>query len=329
MKGPLCQPPLHSPASRAFTLTEILVSVAILSLLTLALLQILNQSSKIWTRAQDKSDALREARAALHRIAADLRRAHITAYSPMIINPIDDGSFLPPSNSPAPPRSSIFFIAKQPAVVTPADSPFEINDTPDLCAIGYYEAYYPDNPSAPPGPTNPSRFNLYRYYRGSQVTTNYIIANRLNPESFWSPNKMQINLTSLSTAGLGLPEIDSPILDPTDPISSLSRRDDIIARNVANLKIILESSSPSYPNATPPLNATHESPPTPQITLPKGTAYLTSPAVLFICLTAYSDTALPKINKSPADWSDPENIKLYGRTLSIRVDLPTATPNTQ
>jgi type II secretory pathway pseudopilin PulG len=310
----------------AFTLAEVLVSVAILTILALAMIQILNQSSKMWTRTQDKFDTFREARAALHRIAADLRRAHITAYSPMAINPTDDGTLLPstPAN-----RSSIFFIAKQPAIITDAGSPIAITDIADLCAIGYYTAYAPDSYNSPPGPANPSRFNLYRYYRGSEITANYIMANRYAHAAFWLPNNLSAPQTSITPpSGLGLPSLlntaNAPFLNPTNATQALSRPDDLLARNIANLKIVVETASTINPQKITTMEdiLSGAIPTTSSTTLPTaGELTLTEPTVLYIGLTTFSDQTLGKLG-TISDWSDPSNIAKYGRIFSLRVDLP-------
>jgi hypothetical protein len=289
------------------------------------MIQILNQSSKIWTRTQDKSDAYREARAALHRIAADLRRAHITSYSPIIINPSPD--LLP---STADPTSAIFFIAKQPAIATEANSSIQINDIADLCAIGYYCAYAPDSYNQPSGPTNPSRFNLYRYYRGSEITTNYIIANRLPPTTFWNASNISTQATSITPpAGLGRPALintaNAPFLNPANVSQALSRPDDPLAHNIAGLKIILESPSSNIPNSIDPLEASYQAPPTPTTILPPpGESTLPSPACLYIALTAYSDQNLAKL-RTQSDWTDDvaetDPAKKIGRSFSIRVPI--------
>jgi prepilin-type N-terminal cleavage/methylation domain-containing protein len=323
--APPSPPKPNQHPSAAFTLTEILVSVAILSILTLAMIQILNQASKMWTRAQDKSDAYREARAALHRIATDLRRAHITSYSPIIINPSPD--LLPAT---ADPTSSLFFIAKQPTIVTDAASPIAINDIADLCSIGYYAAYAPDSYDQPSGPTNPSRFNLYRYYRGSEITTNYILANRFPPQSFWNLANLATPATSITPpAGLGRPALinaaNAPFLNPTNATQALSRPDDLLARNITGLKIILESNSNNIPNSIDPLEATYQDPPTPTTILPPPNfPTLPAPATLYIGLTAYSDQNLAKL-RTQSDWTDDvaktDPAKKIGRSFSIRVPI--------
>src|SRR2546423_13799084 len=59
----------------AFTLVEILVAIAIVVFVVLVLAQIISSAQAIWRHSEARTDAFREARAALHLMARDLALA--------------------------------------------------------------------------------------------------------------------------------------------------------------------------------------------------------------------------------------------------------------
>jgi uncharacterized protein (TIGR02599 family) len=66
--------------SRAFTLVEILVSVAILSLLMLLVVQMIGSVDKIWKNTSSKIEAFQGARAGFQLMTSELRQATLNTY---------------------------------------------------------------------------------------------------------------------------------------------------------------------------------------------------------------------------------------------------------
>ena len=60
---------------RAFTLVEMLVSMVVLALLVVAMMALVDGAAKLWRDNEGRTDACREARAALVVMARDLRNA--------------------------------------------------------------------------------------------------------------------------------------------------------------------------------------------------------------------------------------------------------------
>ncbi len=162
-------------SSRAFTLTEMLVSTAVLSLLVLLMFNIVEGASRGWRTTEQRVDAFREARAALFVIARDLsaivnlnaRDAALPAFVHNNGHPHGNESIadLPDdSTAPADHGDNIFFIAAQPADAQPADN------RSDLCAIGYFLAYTTSGANAA------GSYRLYRHFLGSDDTFQRISA---------------------------------------------------------------------------------------------------------------------------------------------------------
>lgn len=70
----------RSSASRAFTLVELLASMAVLSVLMVILAQVLSDTQRSWGRAKARTEEFREARSAFDGIAARLTQATLNSY---------------------------------------------------------------------------------------------------------------------------------------------------------------------------------------------------------------------------------------------------------
>lgn len=113
---------------RAFTLAELLVSVAILVVLVLLMARMMGATYDLWQQSESRLDAFREARAALHIISRDLGSVM--------------GAPRPEDNEKVP-FLSIRPIASQPGnnqqvyAVIPARNPGKS----DLCGVGFFCAW--------------------------------------------------------------------------------------------------------------------------------------------------------------------------------------------
>ncbi|MBX7157897.1 MAG: prepilin-type N-terminal cleavage/methylation domain-containing protein [Verrucomicrobiae bacterium] len=129
---------------KAFTLLELLISMAVLSLLMALLFQIFELSMRTWQNAEQRTDAFREARAALHIISRDLRN---TLRGNSQVATLILGERSP---SPTPPNQEIY------ALTTVKNN----GGKSDVCAVGFY-CYWDDSRGA---------FMLKRYFRNSDDT---------------------------------------------------------------------------------------------------------------------------------------------------------------
>jgi prepilin-type N-terminal cleavage/methylation domain-containing protein len=150
----------------AFTLLELLVALAVLSLLIVMLMSMVDNGAKLWRENENRVEAYREARAALGMIERDLRNAIA----------MNDTNFIR-INAEAFPKlletdvqkntnggSAIFFLAAQPAAAQDSAA-----NKGDICEVGYFVGY--GNSSAGPVVSGGGKsMNLYRYFRSSDGT---------------------------------------------------------------------------------------------------------------------------------------------------------------
>jgi prepilin-type N-terminal cleavage/methylation domain-containing protein len=133
---------------RAFTILEILVAMSVLALLLLLLLGVVDGASLVWKNKQSSADATREARAALHVMAADAKT--------LLRSPEATAVHLPGGTG-----GRLAILTLQPKGAQRS------GNRSDLCTVGYFVAY--DGPSRFT-PLEQSSRNLYRYLRGSDET---------------------------------------------------------------------------------------------------------------------------------------------------------------
>jgi len=201
---------ISCPTLAAFTLIELMAATTVLSVILLMMVGMQDQMSKAWSNANRRTDATREARAALSLMAADLTCPIFR--QPTNSSPKDEFAYsltnqgLPffyssngtnfgltitniQSNS-----SCLFFVAPKKITST--------NNSSDLALVGYYVGR---TISTNINGFNTTNLNLYRYY----VT---------NPS------------TNLS-AWFATPNVGSLF-------SAIGTNSEILARNVANLQIL-------------------------------------------------------------------------------------------
>ena len=131
----------------AFTLVELLIAVAITTLIVVMLGQVFSSALAMWQTADQRIDAFRDARAALQLMAADLGRANISG-NVMMLNLAQnstDGSY---------------------ATEADAISPVKNLGKSDLCIVEYYLVWN--------GTTK--TFALTRRFKDSDTTTSQYLA---------------------------------------------------------------------------------------------------------------------------------------------------------
>jgi prepilin-type N-terminal cleavage/methylation domain-containing protein len=141
--------PKRHPAS--FTLIEMLVSVAIFSLLVLLLFGLMGGASKLWRRQTAEEESFREARSALNVLSRDMYGALISTNTDWFYcNGTNQLAFL---------------------TTLPNTAQGSTDALGDVCAVGYSLEW---GPSETGGPNNMS---LYRYVCFSTPTyNNYLLA---------------------------------------------------------------------------------------------------------------------------------------------------------
>ena len=256
-----------------------MAATTVLSVILLMMVGMQDQMSKAWANANRRTDATREARAAVSLMAADLSCPIFRqptnsspkdefAYSltnkglPFAYSSNGTGSGLTIPNV-QPGSSCLFFVAPKKTSGT---------NSSDLALIGYFV-----------GQTNginingfpTTNYNLYRYY----VT---------NPAA---------NLASwFSTLNIG------------NLFSAVPANSEMLARNVANLKILFYNENAPMVNG---INYTN--------TTSKGTIYRANK--MQVSLTLYPDDVSQKFT-SLAEWTNASNIQRFSRSFEFRVDCP-------
>jgi prepilin-type N-terminal cleavage/methylation domain-containing protein len=194
----------------AFTLIELMAATTVLSVILLMMVGMQDQMSKAWSNANRRTDATREARAAVSLMAADLtcpifrNKTNSSpkdefAYSltnkglPFVYSSNGTGSGLSISNIQSG-SSCLFFVTPKKITST--------NSSSDLALVGYYVG---KTNSTNINGVNTTNYNLYRYY----------VTDPSTQLSAW--------FTTPSVGSL---------------FSAIGTNSEILARNVANLQIL-------------------------------------------------------------------------------------------
>jgi type II secretory pathway component PulJ len=129
----------------AFTIAELLIAVAITSLIVVMLAQVFSSASAMWQTADQRIDAFRDARSALQTMAVDFGRANVNGDAKMLTlaQYSADGSY-----------------AGEADVITPIKN----SGKSDLCAVEYYLNWN--------GATN--TYALMRRIKNSDATSGYL-----------------------------------------------------------------------------------------------------------------------------------------------------------
>lgn len=156
---------IRSCRSSAFTLVEMLVSLAIFSILVLVLFSMMDNASKLWRQQNYKEEDFREARAALITMSRDFGNALLST------NP---AWFYLNTNSLN--TNRIAFLASLPDV-----SQGTSVDRGDICAVGYSLEWGTNDVSGVQ-----TNMSLYRYVCFSDPTYTSILAGTENIESIFN-----------------------------------------------------------------------------------------------------------------------------------------------
>jgi len=169
-----------SPRTRGFSLIELMVAMAVLSILIVILMSLVDGATKLWKLNENRVDSYREARAAINTIAADLGTMMVTTNQDLFAYNID--SKLPSSAQKPSDASNIFFLSGQPNFAQDHPPQNESSSKLDpnrgnVCVVGYFLAF--DNITT----DAPKSMNLYRYFKSSGDAFEAIKTNTLLPDS--------------------------------------------------------------------------------------------------------------------------------------------------
>lgn len=286
--------PMHfnnSRTPRAFTLLELLVAMAVLSILLVLLISVTNSASKLWRANENRVDSYREARAAINMISGDLSSLFSSTNTAFFAVTPEDGrqdADLPPVKTGTPDEGmngKIFFLTALPIDAQGENRNSNPNKS-DLCTIGYYLAY--DKTSLTGKGT--ASYNLYRYFRGSDAT--FAQLSQGNPFA----------------------DIDIQVTD-TSPTTSQGA--EVIAKNITGFEIkpyTVDTSATATANSAKPFQKFQKSAKTPL------------PDIIEIKIKAIDNESAKRFGDKEAAWKDTGSItrKQAERIFTTRVYLPSA-----
>jgi len=141
----------------AFTMIELLVSMAVLSLIVVLLLSMVDNATKMWRQSENRVDAYREARAALNLIASDLASIYSSTNTNFFYF---DREPKPLPNVSSALDGKVFFVTALPPTAQGT------GQKSDLCTVGYFAGFDKTSITGRGGES----MNLYRYFRPSNET---------------------------------------------------------------------------------------------------------------------------------------------------------------
>lgn len=146
---------------RAFTLLELLVAMALLTILVVMLMSMVDNATKLWRSNENRVESYREARAALNLMVNDLKSIYASTNA-ALFQTNASAAFEAVGG-----EGQIFFISALP------QSAQDTNSRSDLCEVGYFLKYGRSSLSS----ARESTLSLYRYFRESNQTFSNLVNN--------------------------------------------------------------------------------------------------------------------------------------------------------
>jgi type II secretory pathway pseudopilin PulG len=175
----------------AFTIAELLIAVAITSLIVVMLAQVFSAAAAMWQTSDQRIDAFRDARSAMQLMAVDLGRANINGDAKMLTlaQYSTDGSY---------------------ATEADAITPIKNSGKSDLCTVEYYLSWN--------GTTK--TFALMRRVKNSDTTTGLLATAAPNFNTIYDKNNTNSREEILATPVWALEfrpgELDTVLAPSTD-----------------------------------------------------------------------------------------------------------------
>ncbi len=268
----------------AFTLIELMAATTVLSVILLMMVGMQDQMSKAWSNSNRRTDATREARAAVQTISSDLtglltrQNTNMAGYPGSIAMPNKGLPFYYSSNGVNPSAlnlpnnlqnsSSFLFGVCTKRSRGPTD--------PDLAIFGYYIAQ-----------TNTTNINGF-------TTTNYNLYRYVVPTANIAAALNGVNTGNLNTL-----------------FPNIATNSEILARNTCNLRILFyNSGNPGKPVTNGPNYRVFSA--------CSNNNY--SGSKIHIELSAYPEDSAQKIPLTA--WTNSANIQKYARSFEFRIDVP-------
>jgi len=151
----------------AFTMLELLVAMAVFSLLIVLLMGMVDSATKLWRGTENRVEAYREARAALGTMSRDLRNALAGTNTNYFLINTPAFALLSDAEKNTNSAGAIFFLSAQPSAAQAS-----LNKS-DVCQVGYFLAFGRTSAVAGGGlatNANQDTMNLYRYFLSSDAT---------------------------------------------------------------------------------------------------------------------------------------------------------------
>ncbi len=176
-----------------FSLLELLVAMAVLSVLIVLMLNIVDSATKLWKQTENDVEAYREARAALGIMSRDLQYATVCTNTNWIRFNIASGAATTNYGD------NVFFLTALPANAQATGS------KSDICEVGYFLSL-----DRTPASTNRT-LNLYRYFKSSDQTYTNLknssvfggIVTGATGEEILARNIVGMSITPVSTNATG------------------------------------------------------------------------------------------------------------------------------
>jgi len=137
----------------AFSLIELMVAMAVFSLLCVLLFSVVTDATRLWRAQEAQEESFREARAALNFLSRDLAGAKISTNQQWFYSSTNRFAFL---------------------TTLPSSSQLLNKDRSDICAVGYSLEWGKANPF---DADEKERLSVYRYVRFSDPTHDSLILN--------------------------------------------------------------------------------------------------------------------------------------------------------
>ena len=254
---------------RAFTIVELLIAAAITVIIVVMLGTMFGSLTSTSSRANQRIDAFRDARAALQMIERDLSNLVITQWEP------DPFTAPPPATTSQPLTRPAAYLALKNIYADPTGNNQQIyalvasknTGRSDICAVGYYCGWNPQK----------NAYSLYRFFRDSNST--YTTLSSPAPTPIPTP------------AGTFTYISDSALYQPA-PTGTAA--DDVLASYVWNMRVVAYDESGTAMNY-------------PYVCENSATIPTRPPAVLEVSFKAISPEAartVTALTSDPNDWMD-------------------------
>ena len=279
----------------AFTLIELMAATTVLSVILLMMVGMQDQMSKAWSNSNRRTDATREARAAVQMISSDLSGL----LTRQATNMVDRNTGLNHVGSIAITNKGLPFVYSSNGVnLSTLTLPASIQLGPSFL-FGVCT-------KKPRSPTDPD-LAIFGYYIGQTNTTN------INGFTTTTYNLYRYVVPTTNTVA-ALNEVASGNL--TTLFTNIAANSEILARNACNLRIrFYNSQNPGMPVTNGPNYRVFSA----------CTANNYSGSKIHIELSVYPEDSAQKIPLTA--WTNSANIQKYARSFEFRIDVPRTITN--